>query len=186
MRRIEAHNVRVSYRNVANEGDLALFIEEFVVSGEGPERGLKLHARGAIEGERFSLSGSAGSLAELLTPTKPWPVALHAEGFDASLDLEGTLQQPRELQGVDLALSAHLPDLSLLFQVGEIGGLPLGGATITARIHDSDGAFGVADLLVQTDPEAELHATLRGSVDENRRPDRVTDRQSVRGSHGVR
>ncbi len=163
IRRVRFENLDVFYRGQSGTFTHTHFRLLSVASaaGGGP---LEVAARGDFEGGSFDVRGELGSLAELLRPTRPYPVALAGRVLDAQVSVDGSIAEPRGLRGLDLALSATLPDLSELAPRATPPPPRTGPVTLRGRLRDSDRTLGLEQLVVSTGREAPLRVELRGAV----------------------
>jgi len=164
IREVVLEDVAFFYRRSAAEPVLTVQLQSVSLKKEIFTGPITLAMEGDVDGSPFDLRGRIGSLAQLLAPTEPFPVALSGRLFEAELELEGTLEAPSNLAGLDLALSASLPDLGVL--PGDSGGdlRVLGPVTVSARLRERDEIIGVEDLVVSTRSDGPTHARLTGRV----------------------
>ncbi len=107
---------------------------------------IELRVEGAYADVPFTVSLVGGSLAELIAPTKPWPIKLEADAADASVHIEGTVAEPLAWDDFDIKLAAsgkEIGDLSTLIDAE----LPaLGAYALSARVAAIDKDYTVTDL----------------------------------------
>lgn len=125
---------------------------------------MQLRLRGSIEGSHFDIAGSHGPVTELFKPTRPFPLALRGRLFEAELEVQGTIDTPLKLQGVDLAVSGRIPDPGSL--PGEVGGrVPdIGPIAIAGRLVEEGGAFSLRSLRLTAERGDPLRADMQGSI----------------------
>ena len=125
------------------------------------DRPVKLAAEGAIGATPATISGSLGAPELLIRggKTGAYPIDVSVSSGAAHLSAKGVIADARKLSGVDLALVAHMPDLSTY---SSLAGRPL------PALHDvdfqgrlSDGPGGLAKSAVLrgaklTLPQADL------------------------------
>jgi hypothetical protein len=173
LRSLECDDLRIFHQPDPEDPVRSLTIERASLDADALEDPLSVAVRGKFEGGRFELTGTIGPLAELLHPTRPFPVDLRGQVFEAELQARGAIRQPKELRGIDLELEARVPDLGALW-LGEGGGL--GPGRITARLTDPNGLLGIESFRAETvdsDREA-VRARFRGSL---------RDLRELRGVH---
>jgi AsmA family protein len=129
-------DARLTYKDAKSGQTLILGIKALAVDG-APGEPLKLKLDGTYNGEPFAVKGSMGELAELLRPTKPWPLTVTAEAGGAKVDVKGSIANPQAATGIDIALSVEGDDLSKLS--GFTGSVipPLGPYALDAKIAGS-------------------------------------------------
>ncbi len=107
---------------------------------------IELRLEGAYADVPFTVSLVGGSLAELIAPTKPWPVKLEADVASASVHIEGTVAEPLAWDDFDIKVAAsgkEIGDLSPLIDAE----LPaLGAYALSARVTAIDKGYTVTDL----------------------------------------
>ena len=66
---------------------------------------MKLDLKGRYNEAPFTVKGTLGELAELLKPSKPWPVKIAVEAGGATVDVNGSIANPQAASGIDLAVA---------------------------------------------------------------------------------
>jgi uncharacterized protein involved in outer membrane biogenesis len=156
-------DIRVHYRAGAGERVYTTHFEKLALEADEVGEPLDVKMRGDVDGSRFDVTGSVGPVAELFTPTRPYPVALRGRVFEAPIELEGSIAVPTELRGLDLRVSARIPDFGRELRARG-GALPeLGAVSVSGHIADPDGVFGVSDLAITTDRGAR-EVEVRGEI----------------------
>jgi uncharacterized protein involved in outer membrane biogenesis len=115
--------------------------------------GTKLDLAARFRDTALTLAGETGPLHALDGSAGAWPIDLVAKAAGAQLSVKGTIDRPRELQGVDLrvdASGASLADLSPL------AGVALPGTkdwSVGGRVtHGSDEVWSVLDFVTKVGP----------------------------------
>jgi AsmA protein len=125
---------------------------------------VRAEAVGTLRGAPLRLTASLGPLANLLrSPARaaPYPVELAGEAAGATLAVKGSVAAPRLLSGIDLAMTARIPDLSALSVLAGRRLPALRPVTLDARVADREGGPGVAIRgLAVTAPEADVSGEL--------------------------
>lgn len=104
-------DARLTYKDARSAQTLILGIKTLDVEGT-PGKPMKVGLDGTYNGEPFTVKGSMGELAELLHPTRPWPLTIAAEAGGAAVDVKGSIANPQAATGIDIALSVKGDDLS--------------------------------------------------------------------------
>ncbi|UCE87207.1 MAG: AsmA family protein [Deltaproteobacteria bacterium] len=162
VRRLAGKDLRVFRRDGVSGVVRSLRLDAIELESEERRGPISIAASGAVEGAPCELEGRIGPLHELLEPTRPFPVRIAARIYDAHIEAEGTLAAPRALAGVDLRVSAEIPDLAL-------AGWPLpglGAIALTAHISDLDGTLGLEALDLETTRDDPFEADVEGRVDD--------------------
>jgi len=151
LRDVRVGEVRAFYRDDQRGVSRSLVLDSLVIETEDAGSEIELAAHGRFEGSEIGASGRIGSLRELLEPSRPYPVDLSGQLFEARFRAQGSVRKPRTLEGLDLALSAAIPEVVVMGRP-----LPqLGELRFTGRLSDPDGRPGLADLhlsATRTDP----------------------------------
>jgi uncharacterized protein involved in outer membrane biogenesis len=145
--------------------DLALSQAE--LSASAADAPIHLELQGSLGETKLHLAGQFGA-ASLLLPTsgkaEPFPLDLAAEVAGGSVTLKGSIAAPLIPSGLDLAISAQIPQLAPLSPlVGRT--LPaLGNVAFDGRVTDSRGGY--AEAVALHDFTLRLpHADLGGDLD---------------------
>jgi len=139
-------DARLTYKDAKTGQTLILGIKALDVEGS-PGKPMKVGLDGTYNGEPFTVKGSVGELAELLRPTRPWPLAIAAEAGGATVDVKGSIANPQAATGIDIALSVKGDDLSKLSGFAGSVVPALGPYALDAKIAGSvDKAIEVSGL----------------------------------------
>jgi uncharacterized protein involved in outer membrane biogenesis len=161
---LDLENVSIFYRAGESGTVTSLRVDALSLEADTFTDALSLAARGEIDGSPFDITGRLGRIAQLLEPTAPYPFSFSGRVFEAELELDGTAEVPLQLRGLDLWLSATLPDLAILYR--EPGRkLPrIGPVHLAGRLSSSDGKYSVADLTLSTASSAPIGIEITGTV----------------------
>lgn len=160
---VEVEDVRVFYRDPKSGEVHAGIVESLLVESSEPDQPLEVQARGSIEGGSFDLSGRLGPLAQLLEGKTPYPLRIAGRVFEARVQLDGQIANPRAFTGVDVTIDAALPELSQL-AASWTDALPdLGPGSFHARVHDTGGKLGL-DALRLAPQGGPVRGSLTGAV----------------------
>lgn len=121
--RLTIEDGHLIYRNPA----VGLDIDGRISSAEGTggDKGqsqLTFKGEGRLQGEAFRANVTGGSLLTLREGEKPYPVRVDIEAASSHLLISGTLEDPVQVEGLDLRIALEGPDLSRLTR---ITGVPL-------------------------------------------------------------
>jgi uncharacterized protein involved in outer membrane biogenesis len=162
LRHLGAQDLRVFRRRGPNGPVRSLIVDSLRIDADGLDEPIFFASDGLFERADFELDGRGGSLQQLLEAASPYPIHIVGRLFEAELELEGSIADPLALAGVDLAISAELPDLVL-------AGRPLPGLgpiAFHARLSDLDGSMGLEQFDVTTRRREPLDIDVDGSVDD--------------------
>ncbi len=108
----------------------------------------KLALAGTFGAAAFDLEATLGPLASLLPPgfappppATPWPIAIRARAAGAVLSLSGTVAQPMQLAGANLAASVQIPELAKLDPFAGMNLPPLSQITFSGQIADAESGW---------------------------------------------
>jgi len=127
---------RVTYKDAASNQTLVLGVEKLAVSA-GAGDPLTVDMKGSYNGEAFTVKGKMGELAELLKPTKPWPVSLDASAGGAQVSAKGSVAFPAKASGIDLSVDVKGDDLSKMSKLAGSPVPPLGPYALKAKVTGS-------------------------------------------------
>jgi len=96
---------RVIYRDLSKATDISATIT--TVHVQGGDDTLNVQAKGKFEGEPISVNAQAGSVPGLRETDKPYPVALQIHTASTAVKVDGTVEQPLQLKGLDLAVDVQ-------------------------------------------------------------------------------
>ncbi len=114
-----------------------LVLKEAVLSAPGPGQTAQLSVNGTYQGQSLSAAGTATQPDVVASATAPVPVAIGAQIGDASLSARGNLPPGLGLSGLDLTVSARVPDLSALSGLAGRSLPPAHDVNLSARLGDA-------------------------------------------------
>ncbi len=100
---------------------------------------MRAAAQGSLRDTPFAAAASLGTPSQLAGAGPAFPVSLEAQAASAKLALSGAVARPAQMAGVDLALTAQVPDLAAL---SPLAGRPLPtlrGIAVSTRLADLGG-----------------------------------------------
>lgn len=109
--RLSLRDGRITYADHASHTNITVALTEVQAATTGPEQRLDVHGAGQIADHPFRFTGRGGALADL-TGNKPYPLQVQLVVDEWQGDLNGTLAQPLQLQGVaaEVSLARLVPD----------------------------------------------------------------------------
>lgn len=108
-------NVKLAYRDAQSGAKNDLLLRQLSVKqATGDALAVKLAAD--VDGNEIAAEGTLGSLAELMGPSRPWPVKLAVTVPGATVNVDGSIAQPMQAKGLALRVIAEAPDLAKLAQ----------------------------------------------------------------------
>ncbi len=162
LRRLQIEPLRIFYRNNLRDASYSLILDSVTLEAEELGGEIALNLQGRFEGSPIALSGRVGSLRELLKRTHPFPIDFHGRLFEASFDAKGTVREPWTLTGLDVELSAEIPQLRI-----QDHPLPqLGTVQFEGHLSDHDGSLGLERLRLDSTKTAPVRVLVQGRVDD--------------------
>ncbi len=162
LRRLQIEPLRIFYRNNLGDASYSLILDSLRLEAEEIGDEIALDLQGRFEGSPIALSGRIGSLRELLKRTEPLPIEFKGRLFEAIFHAKGTVREPWTLTGLDVELSAEIPQLTIQgHPLPQLGIIQLGG-----HLSDHDGSLGLEKLRLDSTKTAPVRLTVEGSVDD--------------------
>jgi len=162
LRRLQIEPLRIFYRNNLRDASYSLILDSVTLKAEELEGEITLDLQGRFEGSPIALSGRVGSLRDLMEHTHPFPIDFHGRLFEASFDAKGTVREPWTLTGLDVKLSAEIPQLKI-----QDHSLPqLGTVQFWGHLSDYDGSLGLEQLRLGFMKTAPVRVSVQGRVDD--------------------
>jgi uncharacterized protein involved in outer membrane biogenesis len=129
----------IAYRDDATGKVTTLGLPKLRATAASPDSPLHIDADAKYNDTAFALSAESGSLSRLQDPaaTSAWPVKLTLTAAGAKLAADGSLTQPLQGKGYNLALSGTIQDAAAL--------TPLLQGFVPPPLHDVSFAAKVAD-----------------------------------------
>jgi len=93
-----------------------------------------LRGMGELAGTAYKLSGKLGTLRELVNFSTPYPVEFQVATRESSFSLEGTINQPLKMQGINLMVQANVAELSNLVDYNSDNAVSLGQIQGSLRV----------------------------------------------------
>lgn len=108
---VSLKNVRLAYRDAQAGSQNTVVLSELTVKqASGGLLAVKLAAD--VDGKAVTADGTLGSLDDLMSGSRPWPVKMTATLPGAKAGIEGSIAQPMQGKGLALKLTVDAPDLS--------------------------------------------------------------------------
>lgn len=107
---------RLGYRDPKAGIDIDSHINT-AVGGDPAHEKVRLAGQGTFKGEPAHLNLEAGSLLTLRNPEAPYPLFVEAAIGATKARIEGTIDEPLEMAGVNLDMALTGPDLSAVFPI---------------------------------------------------------------------
>lgn len=143
--RVVVEQGAVTYRDQAGGIDITMQVS--TAAGTGQENdNVRVQGQGSVAGEPFALDLLGGSLLTLREEKVAYPIRFQAAVGATRATIEGTVDNPLAMDGLDLRMAASGRDLAALFP---IVGVPLPATpaySLAGRLIRRGGSWSVRDL----------------------------------------
>lgn len=172
VRELGFENLRVFFDPAGGKDVVTIVLSELELTSEGDTTPIEVRVEGSYEGSPVVLEAEFGPLPELMAPSKPYPVSLSGRLMETDLELDGVIDAPLELEGIEVAFVASLEDVEKVVQARALGLPDLGPIRVSGRLRNPDGVFGIDGLEIETEAGGPLEIRVEGSL---------TDLTAIRG-----
>lgn len=108
---VSLKNVKLAYRDAQSGASNDVNLSELSVKqGSGGLLATRLAA--VVDGNEIKAEGTLGSLDDLMTQARPWPVRMAITVPGAKANIDGSIARPMEARGLALKIAADIPDLA--------------------------------------------------------------------------
>ncbi len=121
------------------------------IDATGPDQPLLLHAEASHDRHRIDIAGRLGAL-RALTDGTPYPVEIRANYRDLRLETNGSIAEPVNGRGLDLAFSLESPSLDALGRLLERHLPQVQRPRLYGRLHDEAGVLLLDPLTLELGP----------------------------------
>jgi len=162
LRAVNIEKLRVFYRDGRTQNSYSLILESAELKSKNLGTEIELDIEGEFEGSEFALEGRIGSLRELLKRTKPFPIDLRGQLFEANLQVRGTIHEPWAFRGFDVEISGEVPEIVVQERpLPQLGAIAFGG-----HLSDLDGSLGLEQLRLDSSETVPVRIAVHGGVDD--------------------
>ncbi len=166
---VRIKDATITYVDGISARRVVVRVESLDFTADGLNSPINLDFSGAYNDLAFVASARLGSLGTLLGGTDPFPVSARIRALGASVGIEGTIKNPRQVSGMNLKLVAELPDVAALAKAFDISMDNLPSLKFTTGLADIAGGY-VFDSLKLTIGNSDLAGRVAILLD-RRRPD---------------
>jgi uncharacterized protein involved in outer membrane biogenesis len=108
---VSLKNVKLAYRDAQSGASNDVNLSELSVKqGAGGLLATRLAA--VVDGNEIKAEGTLGSLDDLMTQARPWPVKMAITVPGAKANIDGSIAQPMQAKGLALKIATDIPDLA--------------------------------------------------------------------------
>lgn len=152
LRAARIEDATLTLRDASGEATV-LKLDEVSAEADGLGDPLDVVLKGALQDAGFDLTGRLGPLRALTDEAgKPYPVALKGTFAGIDLSAEGTVAQPMQGKGVDLAISVQADDWQELRKLAAVPDLP--AVSVKGRLSGGGQSWTLADLTANAGPSS--------------------------------
>lgn len=185
---VHIRDLKVTYRDGRTGQSTVIGLDSLEASAEGLDSPLHLALEGVYNGTPFEATGRFGSVNRMIEG-RPFPVFLEATALGASLRAEGDIGQPREVTGLNVAVSVRGEDLALTLEavraqvpaLKDIDVPPIGPYSLSARIRGSADQLSLSDIDVSVGRAEQVLVTVTGAVEDATRATGLDLRLAIEG-----
>ncbi len=136
-------DISLTYRD-GRSGEKTVFgLDRLVIGSAGLESPLKLELAGAFNDVDFAAAGRLGSVMRLTEGGAPFPVVLGATVLGTSVSVKGSIAQPFDGKGLDLAVAADIRDPVAISKALNLDFPKLPAIHFEARLDDLKGGYAI-------------------------------------------
>ena len=151
--RLRIEDGHLHYRQLDDNTDLRLSVES--AGTDAGDAALRVEGEGTLHGKPFSLLAYGDSLLEVYDTDRPYRLRVELEAEDTRIEADGNIEDPLQLEGVDMRMELSGPDPARLNRLLAIAlpNLPpyqvqgrLQHRANTWHFRDFEGTVGDSDL----------------------------------------
>jgi|GEM_PF-6931308 len=160
------HNITLRYHKPDADADdaIKMSMQDLSIAPHFTGGLLFIEGAGQIDGYHYQLEGRAGNLDELLQPSRPYPLDMTLRFENGRLKIDGTVEELRQGRGMDVRLSAEIPNLARVLRLFRYRVPELGRFTGTARLSGSFQAPSLSELRIDLSREGAVALHAAGSA----------------------
>ena len=163
--RLTIGSVAFAYRNGVTGETTRATIASAQFDSVSTANRIRVSVLADYNGKQVAATGTMGPLAALFTNQRKYPVEFKVTVGAASVSVQGTIEEPHGLRGLDMQLGARIPEIA--DYVAQTGAAvpPLGAFHGAAHLTGTLAApvFSAIDVKVGDDERSKL--TIRGEID---------------------
>ncbi len=161
---LRSRSLSLNYRDGASGSTRSLRLDAFELAAADASQPMRVRAEGNAGATKVTAAGTIGALAGLLANGPAWPVALEFKLGAATIGVHGSIDSPRTLGALNLALRAQAPDVAGLAALAGADVPSLGPFAGTASVTGSASAPLFKDIDIEAGGADQMRLTARGEV----------------------
>lgn len=170
--KIHVEDLTLTYKDGQTKTQQVVKLASLDLKAKGLGSPLDFAVKGSHNGAPFAASGQLGPIEALVSGGKPYPVKLTATAFDAKVDVDGVIADPRALKGLDLKVAAKADDLSktiagakpMVPALKDMKVPPLGPLDAKVRVTGTVPKIALGDIKVSIGKAGQVLATVDGKI----------------------
>lgn len=170
--KIHVEDLTLTYKDGQAKTQQVVKLAGLDLKAKGLGSPLDFAVKGSHNGAPFAASGQLGPIEALTSGGKPYPVKLTATAFDAKVDVDGVIADPRTLKGLDLKIAAKADDLAktiagakpMVPALKDMKIPPLGPLDAKVRVSGTVPKIALGDIKVSIGKAGQVLATVDGKI----------------------
>ncbi|MDA1089071.1 MAG: AsmA family protein [Proteobacteria bacterium] len=146
VQKVRIEDLTVTYKDGRSGQKTALHIDTLDLQTDGLGAPMTVGLSGNLNGNALQAKGQLGPLDVLLKGGKPYPITLTLTAPGVSMDVAGTIAEPRKGRGINLKLSVDGKDLAATAKAAGVVLATLPPVTFSLVLTDPEGAYQLAGL----------------------------------------
>lgn len=147
--RLIVKDARIDYSDQQTGKAVAASLRSLTASGQGEDNRLKMVAEGQLDGRPVAIDGVFGSYEMLARSERPYPVQGSVALGQSKLVIDGSIRDPANLQGVDLAVELDAQDLTRALALIEVPAPEIPPFVLAGRLTRQEGVVRLEQLAGQ-------------------------------------
>lgn len=161
---VALRNVTVSVTDRLNDQEIQFLLRSFTLDDIGETGQLTAKGEGEINAHDFAVTGTVGSVADVLRQETPYPVDLQINSADLNINLSGTVEDITKGTGMALRVTGTSRELSTPLRILKKNMPKLGQLNLEASITGNAAAPGVSDFSMNISGEPGIELSASGSI----------------------
>jgi hypothetical protein len=131
------------------------------IQDSGP---LILSGAGYVDGTEFQIEGRLGTVNDLRSQDRPFPLEINLDYADLNLSVVGTVADYEEIKGLNLKIAVQEVDLAQLFKIFQVNLPSPGQFKFSALLSGDIEAPRISDLNLTISDDPSVHISAQGNI----------------------
>lgn len=170
--KVHVEDLTLTYKDGQTKTQQVVKLASLDLKAKGLGSPLDFTVKGSHNGAPFAAGGQLGPIETLVAGGKPYPIKLTATAFDAKVDVDGVIADPRTLKGLDLKIAAKAEDLAktvagvkpMVPALKDVKVPPLGPLDAKFRIAGTMPKIALGDIKISVGTAGQVFATVDGKI----------------------